>query len=179
MSERSRLKDKEWKDFSFSQIFKIYSSVNKMDKNKLTLKKGKIPYVTRKDTNNGIDLFIADQGDSKNKANVITVGSDTQTVFYQSYPFYTGQSVQILENAQINRYTALFLKLTIKMQLKKFNWGGNGATLSRLKRSRIYLPINSDGNPDYEYMEDYIKTIEKKKLGTYKNHILKHVRELE
>lgn len=29
------------------------------------------------------------------------------------------------------------------------------------------LPINSQGNPDYEYMEQYMKNIEYKKLHAY------------
>ena len=51
--------------------------------------------------------------------------------------------------------------------MKKFNWGGNGATLTRLKRSKIVLPANQKGEPDYHYMENYIKKLEHKKLLKY------------
>ena len=40
-------------------------------------------------------IYQADEG------NVITIGLDTQTVFYQENPFYTGQNIQILRNKQI------------------------------------------------------------------------------
>ena len=39
----------------------------------------------------------------------------------------------------------------------KFNWGGNGATLSRMKRLEAMLPVSDAGIPDYEYMSEYIR----------------------
>ena len=37
-----------------------------------------------------------------------------------------------------------------------FNWGGNGATLTRLKRSKILLPATKTGEPDWQFMEEYV-----------------------
>ncbi|TLE09488.1 hypothetical protein [Helicobacter bilis] len=48
--------------------------------------------------------------------------------------------------------------------MTKFNWGGNGATLTRLKRGKILLPIDSKGNPHYEFMESFMKNLEQKHL---------------
>lgn len=84
------------------------------------------------------------------------MGLDTQTVFYQPKPFYTGQNIQVFENENLNKYSALFVIPLIKKQIQKFNWGGNGATLGRLKQTRLMLPVKN-GEPDYEYMEKYTK----------------------
>ncbi len=48
--------------------------------------------------------------------------------------------------------------------MTKFNWGGNGATLTRLKRGKILLPIDSKGNPNYAFMESFMKNLEQKHL---------------
>lgn len=57
--------------------------------------------------------------------------------------------------------------------MEKFSWGGNGATLTRLKRGKIILPIDSKGNPDYALIESYMKNIEYRKIQNiikyYKN----------
>ena len=37
-----------------------------------------------------------------------------------------------------------------------------------IKRERILLPITDDGNPDYDYMEQYIKVI---MFGKYKKYL--------
>lgn len=141
-------------------VFEITSTSSGIDKNKLNQSEGNVPYITRSEENNGIDLFVSDEQDSKyqkDTGGVITVGLDTQTVFYQPQGFYTGQNIQILRNKKLSKYSALFIIPSLKIQMEKFNWGGNGATLTRLKRSRIILPTDSKGNPNWQFMEDYIK----------------------
>ena len=54
------------------------------------------------------------------------------------------------------------------MQMKaKFNWGGNGATLTRMKTLDLLLPVNDSGEPDYEYMEQYAKNMMLRKYKQY------------
>lgn len=163
------LKNIQWFEFIFEDIFKIYSTSSGIDKNKLNTKKGSIPYITRTDKNNAIDFFIGEQDEKYKKEikNVITIGLDTQTVFYQKHEFYTGQNIQILQNEDLNHYNANFLIPLIKKQMVKFNWGGNGATLTRLKRSKIILP-SKKGKPDFLFMEQFMQHKEKEKLNKFK-----------
>lgn len=168
-----KLSDRNWKEFYLSEIFAISSTQSGIDKKKLNQKCGSIPYVTRTDKNNGIDNFIAVQ-DSKYKfdlENVITIGLDTQTAFYQPHKFYTGQNIQILCNQNINKYTALFMLPSLKVLLRKFSWGSNGATLGRLKNSSIYLPVTADSRPDYAFMEAYMQEKETKLKEQYKKFV--------
>ena len=51
--------------------------------------------------------------------------------------------------------------------MEKFNWGGNGATLGRLARTKIMLPVNKKNKPDFEYMEQYMKNLTYKKVNQY------------
>lgn len=119
--------------------------------------------------NNGWDGFIALQPSAPfDVKNVITLGLDTQTAFYQPIPFYTGQNIQVLSGPQINKHVALYVIQMIKLQMRsKFNWGGNGATLGRLHKMKIMLPVRQDGTPDYEYMETYMKNIETHQIQKY------------
>ena len=171
------LERKHWKDFCLDNLFKISSTLSGIDKCRLINLEGKFPYITRTDKNNGYELFVGNQNvnDQKDVSNVITIGLDTQTVFYQPASFYTGQNIQILQSEHINKHTALFIIPMIKILMKKFNWGGNGATLTRLKRSRILLPVNSKGEPDYEFMEEYVKEREEKLKKRYKEHVLNSI----
>lgn len=166
-----------WSEFVFESIFDINSTSSGIDKNKLINIVGEIPYITRSDKNNGIDFFIGTQNNKYkiNDGNVITIGLDTQTVFYQYHKFYTGQNIQILFNENLNIYTSKFLIPLIKIQMEKFNWGGNGATLTRLKRSKIILPINLQGEPDFTLMENYVKGLQKKKDEKLKKYLRKRI----
>lgn len=156
-----KLSDREWKEFRLNdKNFLLYSSINSTDFSKINILGDKYyPFITRSQNNNGIAHFVPRQSKELNSNNVITIGLDTQTIFYQQHPFYTGQNIQIFDfvNFKLNKYIALFIIPLIEKQLKHLNWGGNGATLGRLLKKKILLPINSDGKPDYDFMEQYIK----------------------
>lgn len=164
-----------WESFILSDIFDINSTNSGIDKNKIKDKhiEGDNPYITRSDKNNGIDDFIIEQDYDLNEGNVITIGLDTQTVFYQPHSFYTGQNIQVLSNNHLNKYNGLYLVNLLKIVLDKFNWGSNGATLTRLNNSRILLPVNNEGIPDYEYMEEYVRSIEFELINKYLDYLEK------
>lgn len=162
------LQDREWKAFLLKDIFTINATSSSIDKNNLLRENGAYPYVTRTDTNNGISSFVIKQPDYRNDAsNCITVGLDTQTVFYQENDFYTGQNIQVLRNNQLNSVNSKFLIPLVKNVLSIFSWGGNGATLTRLRRSKIVLPVNEQDHPDYAFMEQYIRERESQILQNY------------
>jgi len=162
------LHEKDWSEFSLSSIFSINSTSSSIDKKNLVADVGKFPYITRTERNNGIDCFVGEQNNyTLDNGNCITVGLDTQTAFYQPTAFYTGQNIQILRNENLNANNANFILPLLKNLLTIFNWGSSGATLTRLRRSKIMLPVNSENNPDWRYMEQYSKSIIWQKLNEY------------
>lgn len=168
------LNDRKWKAFFISGnvgIFQIKATKSGIDKNKLLFEgKEEIPYITRSDMSNGINLFIPSVQNKKysmDKGNCITIGLDTQTVFYQPNDFYTGQNIQVVNYDEMTQFSAQFVISMLKVQMEKFNWGGNGATLGRLSRTKIMLPINEKGEPDYAFMEQFIKEREELKREEY------------
>lgn len=130
-----------------------------INNNKLNSTPGNIPYITRTGLNNGILKFVCEQGIEKlNPGNVITIGVDTQTVFYQKQAFYCGNNVLSLSSENVDQYIGIFIVGILDQIIKKKYNYGYGATLTRIKNLEIPLPITSDGKPDWEFMSDYIKT---------------------
>lgn len=177
MISTGSLKNTRWKSFFIGGkegIFQIRATKSGIDKNKLKVSEnGKTPYITRSDMDNGINLFVSDEQMPKYKkddGNVITIGLDTQTVFYQKNSFWTGQNIQVLSNDNLNYWVAMFVIPLLKIQMKKFAWGSTGATLGRLNRTHIMLPVNSDGSPDWRFMEDFMKQIERDKIAAVLNY---------
>lgn len=169
-----RLSEKEWKVFSaFGENGLLHIATTSSSIDGIKLKGGttkQVPYVTRSDVNNGIARFVSDSNYEfgSDDAGCITVGLDTQTAFYQPHKFVTGQNIQVITGEQLNEATAQFLVTTLKEQMRaKFNWGGNGATLGRMKHLEIMLPVSDDGKPDYEYMEQYAKNMMLRKYEQY------------
>lgn len=181
---KEELESREWREFFISGnegVFKIESTSSGIDKNKLNLQGGNIPYITRSDVANGINLFLTEEQQLKyriDSGNCITIGLDTQTVFYQPHSFFTGQNIQVLSYENCTKENALFISKLIQLQMVKFNWGGNGATLGRLSRTKILLPVTSSGEIDSKFMESFIQKLENAKLDEYKEYAKKRVNEI-
>jgi putative type II site-specific deoxyribonuclease len=158
-------KGREWRAFVFGKEFSISSTSSSIDRKKLSEGDSIYPYITRSDNQNGVDSFVCSQeGYKMDEGNVITIGLDTQTVFYQPSAFYTGQNIQVVRHPKLNRHNALFVIRAIKILVQKFSWGSYGATLTRLKRGRLYLPITPDGTPDWAFMSAYMQGLEREML---------------
>lgn len=130
------------------------------DKSKLILVgEGRYPFVSRTRENNGIDGTCVRQGKPPEPGNAITIGLDTQTVAYQPVDFYTSQNIQILRHQNMEADSALVMLTLIREQMSRFSWGGNGATLGRLRKTRIMVPVIShssgDRVVDWEAMRQY------------------------
>lgn len=56
--------------------------------------------------------------------------------------------------------------MCITNQREKYGYGYKMGT-GRLKRQRILLPVNNIGQPDWEFMEEYMRQIESRKILDY------------
>lgn len=140
-----------------------------------------VPYITRSDANNGLARFVSAKNYEfgSDDGGCITVGLDTQTAFYQPHKFVTGQNVQVITGENISEDVAQFLVPILRQQMTaKFNWGGNGATLGRMKRLSVMLPVTDSGEPDYEYMAEYARQKRNAMLAKYRAYVEERIAEL-
>ena len=132
---------------------------SKMD----TRGKVEFPYVSRTKADNGVDGFFPRQAKEPERGNAVTIGLDTQTIGYQPVPFYTSQNIQVLRHEKLDEDSGLVLAALIRQQMGKFSWGGNGATLGRLRKTRIMVPVTTDERDetvvDWDGMSAYGRTL--------------------
>ncbi len=126
------------------------------------LLKRSIPYIARTQFNNGVVDYVIDDNNYmhyKHKENCLIIGGESVISFYQEHPFYCGNNITILRSEKLNKYNALFLKTIIDNEIRdKFNYG-RAASKARLEKLKIKLPATPDGQPDWQFMEDYIKSL--------------------
>lgn len=140
-----------------------------------------VPYITRSDSNNGLARFVSAKNYEfgSDDGGCITVGLDTQTAFYQPHKFVTGQNVQVITGKSLNEDVAQFMVPILRQQMTaKFNWGGNGATLGRMKRLTVMLPVTDTGEPDYAYMAEYAQQKRDAMLANYRAYVEARIAEL-
>lgn len=136
------------------------ASVNKKD-----LIEGITPRISVSGINNGVIGFFKDLPDNKNYRvyeNFISV-SFLGTVFYHENKSSLDMKVHCLKpiNHTLNDYTGKFIVTSLLASLRDFSYSDQiSSTL--LPQLIIKLPINLKGEPDWQYMEDYMRNIENK-----------------
>ena len=163
------LNDREWKEFKIADIFEVSGTVT--TKPDALIGNGNVPRITCAATNNGLEAFY--KNEATEHGNVLTVDSAAiGYISYQENDFIATDHVEKLTcRKNINRNIGLFFKTVINNAVfGKYNYGYKFSQM-RIKRQIIRLPVNSEGEPDYEFMEDYMRYLEQKKILQYLDYI--------
>lgn len=91
----------------------------------------------------------------------ISFGAENATFFYQSQKFISGRDIYYIDTTKYSKKICFFLISCLKTLSDKYSYN-YGMFPNLLKEDIIKLPIDKNGNPDWEYMENYIMQIEKK-----------------
>ena len=174
------LDERKWKDFCIGDLF----TVKRPDaRNKDNYTEGNVPFVASGSVNNGVLKFCEPHGgETLDKAGCITVSPVDGSAFYQPYPFLgrggAGSSILILYRDDINLYTGQFIaKMIANTCSGKYNYGHMGNKDS-IEQVRIMLPVTNAGEPDYQFMEDYVRELMAEKKKQYRGYIEKRIAEL-
>ena len=155
------LSDSEWKEFKLSDLFKISGSVTTPIDKLEEYGEGKYPYVTTQAVNNGVESFYnyyTEEGDC------LTV--DSAVLGYCSYQcekFSASDHVEVLRpKYKFNKYIAMFLVTIMNKEQYRYSYGRK-CSQTKLKSTILKLPVitKEDGTyePDWKYMENYIKSL--------------------
>lgn len=163
-----KLTDREWATFKIGKIFEIKKVTGLPIEN---YKNGDIPYISTSSVNNGATNFVSASDEVISRKGTLSIDPIKGKVFYHPYDFvgrgFSGASINLLYNDNLTEHNALFLATAIeKTATSKASYGYlfNG---NRLKYGVILLPITAKGEPDYKFMEDYVKEIMHRKRQEY------------
>ena len=148
----------KWREFNLNDLFKPYLA-KAHHKNNITLLKKGYSYITRTGVNNGINGYVNKTSYKFENSNAITIGAEGVVFYYQNSNFICGNRISVLRNENINKYNALFIITVLNFKLKdKYNYG-RAIVLNKLKKMNIPFPVTLTNNPDWEFMENYIKSL--------------------
>jgi len=144
----------DWHDFPLEQLFQIKKGKRVTKANRLP---GTTPFIGASDKNNGIT-------DWNDIAPIFPAGTlsvpyngSVGYSFYQDQPYFASDDIQVLiPKQQISRWALLFVSTMIRHEKDRFTYGYKW-NLARMKKTTLRLPATSAGDPDWEYMERYMK----------------------
>lgn len=157
--KRQALNIHDWKLFNLGKLFNFEKGerLTKLDRIE-----GDTPLITAGENNNGIAEYISLE-EFKDKKNIfenkITIDMFFN-VFYHDYKYFSDDNIHTLlpRGFELNKYSSLFL-VTVLSKLKYKYAYGRQVRLMRLPFEKIRLPSDKNGNPDWKFMEDYIKSL--------------------
>ena len=155
---------KEWSGFFIEDVTEILSGRDIYGSERI---KGDTPYISATANNNGIGYFVCNDNPTK-ESGCLSVNRNGSVgySFYHPYEALFSNDCRKLRLKNPNKHIGIFISQQITRQRGKYGYGYKMGT-ARLKRQKIMLPINEQNQPDYEYMENYMKQLEYEKLKGY------------
>lgn len=170
------LSEKEWKDCQVDSFATVNSGRDIYAQERI---EGNTPYITSGTTNNGIGYFVENDNNSKSK-NAISVNRNGAVgeAFYHPYTALYGNDCRRVNLIEADGEAAqLFVARCISNQKAAFSYSRKLGT-GRLKKLHVMLPINDSGEPDYDYMSEYVKEHKEAMLAKYRDYAEKQIAEL-
>lgn len=150
----------EWKEFEIGEIFQLTRGRRLIESHRMN---GKTAYYSASKSNNGLTDFINNPLFIMQDKIIVSTFCDA---YFVKGRFTASDEITILSNNFVNEFSGKFIAKIINSNQNKYAFGRK-AFSDRLIKQKIILPVNKKGNPDFEYMENYIKQIEQRKLRDY------------
>src|SRR3989339_820228 len=146
------LEVKKWKEFKIKDIFKIIRGKRLVEIDRI---KGDMPYYSASDYDNGLTDKISNPLFVEKDALIYTTFG---RCFYVENEFTASDEISILKNKYLNIYNGLFIATIITQNKYKYSFGRK-AFENKFSDDIIKLPINEKDEVDFEFMENYIKSL--------------------
>lgn len=146
-----------WKRFKLDELFEISGSKTTPKSKLESIGGGVYPYVTTQATINGIAGYYNLKTEN---GNCLTVDSAVLGVcFYQEKDFSASDHVEILRpKFAMNKYIALFMAILVNKTGEILQYGYDKKRSQKaLKQESILLPVDFEGKPNWEFMQETIK----------------------
>lgn len=150
------LESRDWQWVRLKDVFDIKKGkrLTKED-----MRPGTTPFIGSTELDNGVTAYIDESPIHKGNTISVTYNGSVAEAFYQPKDFWASDDVNVLyPKFSMSSHSALFLCAVIRKEKYRYNYGRKWH-LERMRESQIKLPVDTEGNPDWEFMENYIKSL--------------------
>lgn len=161
-----RLEDCRWESRPIQDVFPYIQRGKRLKKGDHVT--GDVPYVSSSAILNGVDGFIGNSRGVRHFENCLTIANSGSvgSTFFHPYKFVASDHVTKLETRSVGKYAYLFLSVLIQKVANKYGFNRE-INDERIRRERICIPVADDGQPDFNFMDEYMRELEKKTLTRY------------
>lgn len=182
MNKELKLTDREWKEFCFSDIFEIVDGY--YNKKPPVSEDGTLPFLGATQSQNGLtgftsaelvmrydrvgEIAMSDKEKRVYRGGCIAITNDGSVghAYYQAREFTCSHSITVvyLKGREMTKHLALFLIPSIQKAGQSFAYAKKWRPI-RMRRSKLMLPIDANGTPDWEFMSAFMQRVEHETLS--------------
>lgn len=161
-AEKKKVDAREWGEFRVGELFD--AALSKDDIQPKVIVEGNTPLVSSGKENNGIIALIDNKNARLWEANTLTVDMFGK-VFYQEQPYYAvshGRVNILMPRMPMTKHCMQFIGCAIERVTTDKYAFSEMCTGTKLLKDVILLPKDKTGQPDWAYMEEYMRKVEEK-----------------
>lgn len=175
----NRIDTKNWQNFSIGSLFEIRKGTRLV---KANMKEGIYPFIGASAAHNGITAMISNN-EHLHPKNTITISYNGSIgeAFYQDNIFWASDDVNVLyPKFEMNKHIAMYIIPILKKAGQKYAFIDKWKK-EDMEKDQIRLPVDKTGNPDFSYMEIYMKNLEiavseaPRKFKAYRQYYLERI----
>ena len=154
-TEKIELKNRKWKKIKIggeNGLFEIVRGKRLVKEDHIV---GDMPYYSASKNNNGLTDMIGNPLFIEKDALIYTTFGDC---YYVKGEFTASDEISILKNEKMNEYSGLFLATVICENKWKYKFGRK-AFQNKFIDEEVIVPINQKEEIDWDFMEQYIKSL--------------------
>ncbi len=172
------LNSKTWNEFELGKLFTFKGIKQSKSQKEIPTDQNGIPYIVQSTTNNMCSRYVnkqylIDTNELPNKGNAIVLGVTLPAISYQPKEFGASQIIEARSDF-LNKQNGLFFVTAIYKQMYQFSYQ-NKPGIEIYKNLKIKLPITANGKIDFDFMESFIKAIQKECIKGVDSYLSKNI----
>lgn len=169
---------KTWGEFELQKLFTFKGIKQSKSQKKIPTYTNGIPYIVQSTTNNMCARYVnrqylIDTKEPPNKGNAIALGVTLPAVSYQPIEFGASQIIEARADF-LNKINGLFFVTSISKQMYQFSYQ-NKPGIEIYKKLKIKLPVTQNGEIDFDFMENFIKAVQKECIKGVDSYLAKNI----
>ena len=160
----------KWTNFLLRDLFPILVAGKSKGLNHIEKVDSGVSYLGATNQNNGVLCFVSAVKSSIQKGNCIAFIRNGEGAMgysvYKAEDFIATSDMTLGYNEHLNKYNGTFITTIADRIRGKYNFGYKRSA-NRLSKEILTLPIDDNGAPNWDYMENYMRKIENKQFFFY------------
>ena len=146
-----------WKEFKVSDLFDVIRGTSRKMQ---SLNDGNVPVIAAARNNQGVAGYYDVSSEYEDAFTVSCNGVGCGSVFYHDYPFaITGDASVLISKCNIPEDTLLYVATLLDTYFSNKYSYTDKCSPDKIKEEVILLPVKDEYEPDWDYMESYMKAV--------------------